>query len=57
MIERKRITIKGVDQDAIDMLEDLRIEERRVLGAIIGDAIRQYWADVFETDEDISEAA
>lgn len=49
---RKRITIKGVDQDAIDMLDELRLEERRVLGAIIGDAIRHYWGTIFEADED-----
>lgn len=48
---RKRITIKGVDEDAISMLQDLRLEERRMLGAIIGDAIRCYWATIFE-DED-----
>ena len=52
---RKRITIKGVDQDAIAMLGDLRVEERRFLGAIVGDAIRQYWESVFESDTDEQE--
>lgn len=45
---RKRISIRHVDDDAIDMLAELREEERRFAGAIVSDAIREYWNATFE---------
>lgn len=47
---RKKITIKGVDQDAVDMLFELREVERRFTGAVISDAIRTYHQFVFEDE-------
>lgn len=50
---RKKITVRNVDEEAIDMLAELREEERRFAGAIVSDAIREYWGAIFEeaTDE------
>ncbi len=45
---RKRISIRHVDEDAIEMLAELREEERRFVGAIVSDAIREYWEAIFE---------
>jgi hypothetical protein len=49
---RKKITIRGVDESAIQMLADIREEERRFVGAIVSDAIRIYWEGIFEYDEE-----
>lgn len=48
---RKNVTIKDVDSDAWTMLLQIRAEERRFTGAIIGDCIRMYWESIyFEED-------
>ncbi|UTS82231.1 hypothetical protein [Phaeobacter piscinae] len=52
---RKKISIRQVDEDAIEMLAELREEERRFSGAIISDAIREYWETVFGGDEEDAE--
>ncbi|WP_413219523.1 hypothetical protein [Tritonibacter mobilis] len=49
---RKKISIRQVDEDAIEMLAELREEERRFAGAIVSDAIREYWVSVFGDDEE-----
>lgn len=49
---RKKITIKGVDQDAIVMLCEIREAERRFTGAVISDAIRSYHQLIFEDQTD-----
>jgi hypothetical protein len=49
---RKKITVKGVDEDALDMLVELREIERRFTGAVLSDAIRHYWDLVVEEDRD-----
>ena len=48
----KKISIRGMDEDALEMLNELRLEERRFLGAIVSDAIRNYWHEVFEDDDE-----
>lgn len=45
---RRRFSVKGVDEDAIDLLIEIREEERRFTGAVIGDAIRLYHESIFE---------
>jgi hypothetical protein len=47
-MERKKITVRGVDIDAIELLHQIKQEERRTLGAIVGDAIRDYWENTME---------
>lgn len=47
-MSRKILTVKGVDIDAIEMLAELREEERRYAGAILSDAIREYWLCIFD---------
>lgn len=47
-MERKKITVRGVDIDAIELLNQIKQEERRTLGAIVGDAIREYWDNTTE---------
>lgn len=47
---RKRFSVRNLDQDAIEMLADIKAEERRELGAILEDCISAYWHEVFEVD-------
>ena len=49
--DRKKITVKGVDQDAWELLLQLRQIKQRFCGAILSDCIRMYW------DADIEEEA
>lgn len=51
-MDRQRITLKGVDNDAIDMLHEIKERERRFLGAIASDAIRYYWSEHQDNEED-----
>lgn len=44
----KRFSVRNLDQDAIDMLADIKAEERRELGAILEDCIHSYWHEVFD---------
>ncbi|MFV1808828.1 hypothetical protein [Phaeobacter sp. Ax4a-4a] len=46
-MERKKVTVKGVDKDAWEMLKQLREIEQRFVGAILSDCIRDYWEDGF----------
>ena len=43
----KRFSVRNLDQDAIDMLAEIRAEERRELGAILEDCIQSYCSEVF----------
>lgn len=45
---KKRITIRAVDEEVVDMLRELREEEGRFIGRILSDAVREYW----ETQEE-----
>lgn len=49
---RRKISIKGVDADAIELLVEIREAERRFTGAVIGDAIRHYHDWLFDQDEE-----
>jgi len=44
----KRFSVRKLDQNAIEMLAQIKIEERRELGAILEDCINSYWHEVFE---------
>lgn len=44
-MERKKVTIKGIDKDAWEIVKELREIEQRFVGAILSDCIRQYWDD------------
>ena len=48
----KRFSVRNLDQDAIEMLADIKALERRELGAILEDCIQSYWHDVFDEDSD-----
>ena len=48
---RKRYSIRNLDQAAIDMLADIKHEERREFGAILADCISSYWHSVFYEQE------
>ncbi len=43
----KRYSVRNLDQEAIDMLAELKAEERREMGAILEDCIHSYWCEVF----------
>ena len=51
----KRFSVRNLDQVAIEMLADIKSQERRELGAILEDCIQSYWHEVFdeEADDDV----
>ncbi len=53
----KRFSVRNLDEAAIDMLSDIKAEERRELGAILEDCIHAYWHELFEDADDLLEAA
>lgn len=48
----KNYSVKNLNEDAIDMLAEIKAHERREYGAILEDCIHGYWYDVFGDDED-----
>ncbi|WP_039016869.1 hypothetical protein [Halocynthiibacter namhaensis] len=46
----KRFSVRNLDQNAIEMLAEIKIEERRELGAILEDCIHSYWHEIFDED-------
>ncbi|WP_157133205.1 hypothetical protein [Roseobacter sp. SK209-2-6] len=48
---RKKTSFRGIEEEALDKLRELREVEQRFVGAILSDAISQYWMDVFEEEE------
>jgi hypothetical protein len=54
----KRFSVRNLDEDAIDLLAEIKAEERRELGAILEDCIQSYWHEVFdECATDLQDAA
>lgn len=53
----RRFSVRNLDQAAIDMLADIKAEERRELGAILEDCIDAYWQELFGDVDDLPEAA
>ena len=51
LVLKKRITVRAVDEEVIDMLSQLREEEGRFIGRILSDAVRDYWDDRAEEEE------
>ena len=50
---KKRITVRAVDEEVVDMLSQLREEEGRFAGRILSDAIRFYWRSGEEEESDL----
>jgi hypothetical protein len=48
----KRYSVRNLEQNAIEMLAEIKAEERRELGAILEDCIHSYWCDLFEYEPD-----
>ena len=48
----KRFSVRNLDQNAIEMLADIKAQERRELGAILEDCIQSYWHEVFDESAD-----
>lgn len=46
----KRFSVRNLDQDAIEMLAEIKVQERRELGAILEDCINSYWHEIFDED-------
>jgi hypothetical protein len=46
----KRFSVRNVDEDAINLLAEIKAEERRELGAILEDCIHTYWREVFDEE-------
>ena len=53
----KTVFIKNVDQMTVELLRDIRLDERRQLAAILEDAIQEYYDARYETDCEIQLAA
>lgn len=53
----KRFSVRNLDQDAIEMLADIKAQERREFGAILEDCIQSYWHEIFEDNAGLGEAA
>lgn len=47
----KRYSVRNLNEEAIEMLAEIRAEERRELGAILEDCILAYWQDLFTEEE------
>jgi len=50
-MERKKVTVKGIDAEAWEKLLELRALEQRFCGAILSDAIMEYWINGYEDAE------
>jgi hypothetical protein len=48
----KRFSVRNLNQDAIEMLAEIKLQERRELGAILEDCINSYWHEIFDEDAD-----
>lgn len=48
---KKRITVRAVDEEVVDMLSQLREEEGRFIGRILSDAVRDYWDERAEEED------
>lgn len=53
---RKTISVRGVDEDAIELLGEMRAEERRLAGGLISDAIRCYYDSLYSDDQEAEDA-
>ena len=49
-MDRIKVTVKGVEEQAWDMMHEIRETEQRFMGAIISDCIFQYYAEQFDPD-------
>jgi len=49
-MERKKVTIKGIENDAWETLRQIRSIEQRMVGVIVSDAINAYWEQYYETE-------
>ena len=55
---RKRLSVKNISINALEMLAEIRITERRQVAAILEDCIEMYWHELFgEAEEELDEAA
>lgn len=53
----RRFSVRNLDQEAIEMLADIKAEQRRELGAILEDCIHAYWEELFGDADDLPDAA
>ena len=53
--ERKKVTIKGVDNDAWELLRRIREAEQRMLGAILSECIYEHWERHYEASDSLSD--
>lgn len=49
-MERKTFSARGVDLEALEFLRQLREIEQRMVGAILSEAIFEYWRANYEPD-------
>ncbi len=50
-MDRIKVTVKGVEEQAWDIMHEIREAEQRFMGAIISDCIFQYYANQFDPDD------
>lgn len=56
MFDRKKVTVKGVDREAWDLLIQMRQDEQRFCGAVLSDCIIAYWEQEYACPEDCADA-
>ena len=54
-MQRRRITVRGLDEDAWEMLCEVREYTRTQTGALLGDAIRFWYESLEEGDPEEDE--
>lgn len=53
----KRLSVKNVSTDALEMLMEIRTLERRQVAAILEDCIEAYWREMFDYEDEVDAAA
>ena len=54
---RKKITVRGVEEEAWEASQAIRSAERRQVGAVLSDALLAYWDEHYAEEDDLPSAA
>lgn len=50
-MDQQNITVKNVSIDTVELLREIRLNERRQLAAILEDCVREYWNIVYGDEQ------
>ena len=54
---RRKITVRGVEEEAWEVLQAIRSAERRQVGAVLSDALLFYWDEHYAEEDYLPSAA